>query len=123
VALGLACLVLGPVGYFVQIKAERLFTPWYLPGLATFGAVLIIAALVQKCSIWRVLALLVAVLLAGAEWMFLLVAVRLPPYTGPVAVGQSFPSFSTLRADNSPFTQRDLEGGPNHVLVFFRGRW
>jgi hypothetical protein len=28
-----------------------------------------------------------------------------------------------MRADGSPFTQRDLEGDQNNVMVFFRGRW
>ena len=48
---------------------------------------------------------------------------RLPAYTGPVAAGQPFPEFATQRADGSPFTQRDLEGDQNNVMVFFRGRW
>jgi peroxiredoxin len=48
---------------------------------------------------------------------------RLPLYKGPVAMGRPFPAFATVRADGSPFTQRDLQGDKNSVLVFFRGRW
>jgi len=69
-----------------------------------------------------VLALLLVLLLAGAEWAFLL-ASRLPAYTGPVAAGQPFPEFTTVRADGKPFARRDLDGDQNSVLVFFRGRW
>ena len=61
-------------------------------------------------------------LLAGAEWAFLL-EMRLPAYTGPVAAGQPFPEFTTQRADGTPFTQHDLEGDQKNVMVFFRGRW
>ncbi len=65
---------------------------------------------------------MLVVLVAGATWAFLL-ATRLPAYTGPIAVGQPFPVFTTMRADGTVFTQRNLQGGPNSVLVFFRGRW
>ena len=65
---------------------------------------------------------LVVLALAGFQWTFLFL-VRLPEYTGPVAVGQPFPAFTTQRADGTSFTQRDLAGEQNNVLVFFRGRW
>jgi hypothetical protein len=120
--LGLGLAVLGVIGYIVQIKMSRLMTPWYMPCLATLGVGLLVASLWQARTLWRVLALLLVVLLAGAEWTFLL-AMRLPEYTGPVAEGQPFPAFATARADGAPFTQRDLEGEQNNVLVFFRGRW
>jgi len=121
-ALGLGLAALGIVGYIVQIWAQRLTTPWYTPVLATLGVILVSVALWQRFGVWRVLGLVLVVLLAGLEWTFLLM-VRLPAYAGPVAVGKPFPAFTTTRADNTPFTQRDLEGGQNHVLVFFRGRW
>ncbi|MGH7134334.1 MAG: hypothetical protein ACREHD_01255 [Pirellulales bacterium] len=96
--------------------------PWYLPITATLGAALIVAALWQARTVWRVLLLVVVLLLAGAEWMFIL-ATRLPPYTGRVAIGQPFPPFTTKRADGTEFTDRDLLGDQTTVLVFFRGRW
>lgn len=120
--LGLGVTALGVIGYVAQLTAHRLTAPWYMPIAATLGVVLIIASLWQARTVWRVLALLLVGLLAGAEWTFLL-ATRLPPYTGPVAVGQPFPAFATTRADGTPFTQRDLGGDRNSVLVFFRGRW
>jgi hypothetical protein len=121
-ALGLCLPVLGILGYVAQLQAQRLTTPWYMPIAATLGVVLIVAALWQTRTIWRILALLLIVLLAGAEWASL-VGMRLPAYTGPVAAGQPFPEFATQRADGTPFTQRDLEGDQRTVMVFFRGRW
>ena len=47
-------------------------TPWYVPCLATLGAVLLVVSLWQRRTVWRVLALLLVVLLAGAEWLILL---------------------------------------------------
>ena len=93
-----------------------------MPIAATLGVVLIAAALWQARSIWRILALLLIVLLAGAEWAFLM-ETRMPAYTGPVAAGQSFPAFATQQADGTPFTQADLVGDQKTVMVFFRGRW
>jgi hypothetical protein len=121
-ALGLGFAALGVIGYIVQIATRHLSAPWYLPCLATLGVILLAVSLWQARTVWRVLALLLVLLIAGAAWAFLLMA-RLPPYTGPIAVGQPFPAFATTRADGTSFTQRDLEGEQNSVLVFFRGRW
>lgn len=121
-ALGLALPILGVIGYAVQLWMQRLTTPWYVPIAATAGVVLLAASLWQGRSVWRVLAFLLVALFCGAAWMFLMVT-RLPAYTGPVAVGKEFPAFATVRADGTPFTNRDLESGPDSVLVFFRGRW
>jgi hypothetical protein len=106
----------------MQFWVQRLKAPAYLPWTATLGVVCVGLALWQRRSVWRVLALLLLLLLAVAEWGFLL-GLRLQPYTGPVAAGESFPAFETARADGTPFTQRDLENDQNQVLVFFRGRW
>jgi cytochrome oxidase Cu insertion factor (SCO1/SenC/PrrC family) len=110
------------IGYIAQISAQRLAMPWYLPCAATLGAACIILALWRRRTVWRVLALLMVMLLAGAEWTFVL-ATRLPAYAGPVAVGSSFPPFATIRSDATPFTEHDLQGGQSSILVFFRGRW
>ena len=120
--LGLVLTALGIIGYVAQVSLHRLTTPWYLPVAGTLGALLVIVSLWQARSVWRVLALLLVVLVAGAEWAFL-VSARLPDYKGPVAVGQPFPDFVTARADDKPFTQKDLQGDQDNVLVFFRGRW
>jgi hypothetical protein len=120
--LGLGLTVLGVMAYAVQLALHRLITPWYLPALATLGVLCVGVALWQRRTLWRVLALLLVVLVAGASWTFLLAA-RLPAYTGPVADGRPFPAFTTTRADGTPFTQRDLAGDRASVLVFFRGRW
>jgi hypothetical protein len=121
-AVGLALAALGVIGYIVQIWAARLTPPWYMPILGTLGFVYILLALRQARSVWRVLALLLVLLLCAAEWAFLL-ATGQPEYTGPVAVQQPFPAFTTLGHDGKAFTQHDLKGDKDSVLVFFRGRW
>jgi hypothetical protein len=121
-ALGLIVPFLGIIAYVVQFRMERLTMPWTAPLAATLGVFLVLFALWQARSIWRVLALLFVLLIAGAEWSFLY-GMRLPEYKGPVAKEQAFPAFKTARADGSEFTDLDLQGDKDNVLVFFRGRW
>jgi hypothetical protein len=120
--LGLGLAVLGVVAYVVQISLQRLMLPWYMPALALLGVVLVVMSLWQRRTLWRVLALLAVVLLAGAE-LAVLHAMRLPSYAGPIAVGRPFPAFEAKQADGTPFTQNDLTGDRDSVIVFFRGRW
>jgi hypothetical protein len=120
--LGLGLAVLGVVAYVMQISLGRLMAPWYMPALASLGVVLVVMSLLERRTVWRVVALVAVVILAGAEWA-MMHAMRLPPYTGPITVGRPFPAFETSRADGTPFTERDLAGDQNNVLVFFRGRW
>jgi hypothetical protein len=120
--LGLGLAALGVVACVVQIALGRLMVPWYMPALASLGVGLVIVSLAERRTIWRVLALTLVVLLAGAEWA-ILYAMRLPPYTGPIAVGRPFPAFETTRADGTPFAQTNLAGDQKTVLIFFRGRW
>jgi hypothetical protein len=120
--LGLACPVLGLLLYILQLSAQRLFTPWYMPALSLIGLVLVFLAIRRRRVMWRRLAFLLVALILGAQVAFL-VMLRLPAYNGPLEIGQPFPAFQTLRADDSPFTQADLPGPQNTVLVFFRGRW
>jgi hypothetical protein len=120
--LGLLLAALGVVGYVVQLKAQRLSAPWYMPVAATVGLFLIVLSLWQRRTVWRVLSLLLVALTAAATWFFML-GLRLPAYAGPVAVGQPFPAFATSRADGTSFHQHDLKGEQSSVLVFFRGRW
>ena len=119
---GLGLATLGVVVYVLQLSLQRLMVPWYMPALALLGVALVLVSLWKRSTVWRVLALLAVVLLAGAE-MAVLHALRLPPYAGPIAVGSSFPAFEARRADGMPFTQDDLTGDRHQVLVFFRGRW
>jgi len=121
-AVGFLLPVLGVIGYVLQFKAQRLTVPWYMPIAATVGLLFVIASLWQARTVWRVLALLLVLLLAGGGWAFMLL-MRLPAYTGPVAAGQPFPAFTAARADGTPFTQDDLKGSQTNVLVIFRGRW
>src|SRR5437868_11225443 len=120
--LGLGLAVLGVAAYVVQISLQRLMLPWYMPALALLGVLLVVMSLLQRRTLWRVLALLAVVLLVGAE-LAGLNAMRLPPYAGPIAVGRPLPPFEVKQADGTPFTHYDLSGDRHHVLVFFRGRW
>jgi len=120
--LGLGLAVLGVVAYVVQFSFHRLTTPWYMPTLASLGVILVVVSLFERRTVWRLCALLAVVLLTGCELAFLY-ALRLPPYTGPITVGRPFPAFEARRADGTPFTQGNLAGDRNNVLVFFRGRW
>src|SRR5262249_686336 len=96
--------------------------PWYMPALALLGVALVVMSLWQRRTVWRVLALLAVLLLAGAE-LAALNALRLPPYAGPIAVGRPFPAFEARRAGGTRVTQGDLTGEPHHLPVFFRRRW
>ncbi len=121
-ALGLGLVVLGVLAYLVQLLLHRLWLPWYLPVAATLGTALLVVSLWRARTVWRVLALLLVLLITVACWRLVL-AHHLPDYTGPVAAEEPFPAFTTARADGTPFSQRDLVGDRDNVLVFFRGRW
>jgi steroid 5-alpha reductase family enzyme len=122
--VALVLLLLGPLLYVVQLWRKLLIEPWYAPAFATVSALLLLVAAVFTPDDWIIVGLLVCVLVAGLEWYFLLRFTRLPRYVGPAAVGRPFPAFTTTRADGrTPFTQEDLKGDRNTVLVFFRGRW
>ena len=121
--LGALVAVAGPVlGIVLMFVAKILITPWYMPLLGTLGVALIVLALMRSRSIWRWTALVIFTLFVGFQWWALL-AMRTPAYTGPVKEGQSFPAFATTLADGSAFTQADLQGDQNSVMVFFRGHW
>ena len=119
---GLGLAAMGVVAYAIQISLGRLMLPWYMPAAALLGVACVVASLWKRRTVWRALALVVVVLLAGLEFMALY-ATRLPSYAGPIAVGRPFPAFEARRADGTPFTQNSLIGDQNHALVFFRGRW
>ena len=106
----------------LMFAAKILITPWYAPLLGTLGVALIVLALMRSRSIWRWTALVIFTLFVGFQWWALL-AMRTPAYTGPVKDGQPFPAFATALADGSTFTQADLQGDQNTVMVFFRGHW
>ena len=121
--LGVACAVLGPVLYAVQLQAaHRTGDPWYAPALATLGVGLVLLSLRQRPTVWRGLALVPVAALAGLQWWFLLSYARLPAYHGPVVAGRAFPEFSAKRADGTPFTRADFHGDQGTALVFYRGR-
>lgn len=120
--LGLGLAAFGIGAYVAQIQMALLKAPWYLPVVTTIGAILIAAALWQRRSVWRIVALMLLVLLAGGAWAFMFFF-RYPEYAGPAKVDQPIPAFTTFNADGKPFSEGDLKGDKNTVMVFFRGRW
>lgn len=120
--VGLGVAVLAVAAYAIQLSLGRLMLPWYMPAAALLGIALVGASVWMQRTVWRVLALVVVVLLAGLEFTALS-ALRLPAYAGPITVGHPFPAFGARRADGTAFTQSDLIGDKDRVLVFFRGRW
>ncbi len=120
--LGIALAPLGIAGYVAQLCLHWLVVPWYMPALACLGVALVGVSLWERRTVWRVLALVALVGLGGFEVMALS-AMRLPRYTGPVALGKPFPSFEAKLADGTPFTQAGLAGDQHTAMVFFRGRW
>ncbi len=120
--LGLGLAALGIAAYVLQLWLQRLSVPWYMPAAALLGAALVAASLRERRTVWRILALVVVLLIGGFE-VVALNSMRLPRYTGPVAVGKPFPAFEARLADGSPFTQASLTGDRDTVMVFFRGRW
>jgi hypothetical protein len=121
--LGILLALAGPVLSFVQIQAKILKPPLYVPVLATVGLALIVVSLVQGHTVWRWIAVTFFTLFAAGLWVLLLVVMRTSAYDGPVQAGQSFPAFTTMLATGEPFTNDNLKGKQNTVLVFFRGRW
>lgn len=120
---GLILGFLGPALYLAQLKAGRLVVPWYLPVLGTVGALLVLASLGRRRSVGRILLFALFGFLAFGEWFFLLSLSKLPNYSGPVAVGKPFPAFATTWADGTPFTEANLPGDRDTIMVFYRGHW
>lgn len=121
--LGALVALAGPVLMFsLMFGAKILTAPWYAPLLGTLGVVLIVLALRRSRSIWRWTALVIFTVFVGFQWWALL-AMRTPDYIGPVKDGEPFPAFATTLADGSAFTQDNLKGDQNTVMVFFRGHW
>ncbi len=120
---GLLLFLVGPVLYAVQVSLKHLWTPWYVPLMASLGIVLMIASVLQRRSALRGAALVFFALLCGGEWYLMLVATKTPAYTGPAQPGGKLPPFAAMLADGTPFTNKHVENEVRSVLVFFRGRW
>jgi hypothetical protein len=121
--LGMFLAIAGPaLMMLLTFAAKILITPWYAPLLGSVGVALIILALTRSRSIWRWTAVVIVTLFVAFQW-YILLAMRTPAYTGPVKDGEPFPAFATTLADGAAFTQDDLKGGQNTVMVFFRGHW
>lgn len=121
--LGLVLIFFGPILFFIQLRDKQLVVPWYVPILGTVGLGLLIVSLTRARTAWGIAGVVFIGLVVVGEWYFLLALMRLPAYSGPVAVGSPLPTFTATRANGSPFTQDDLKGTQNTMLVFFRGRW
>src|SRR5262245_15117000 len=120
---GLAVCLLGLAAAVIQVNLKILVVPWYVPALATLGAVLLLVSVARRPSIPRVLALVLVAALAGLQWYLLGVLMKLPAYEGPAQAGKQLPAFASAYADGRPFTDADLRDGSRRVMTFFRGRW
>ncbi|MEX0713897.1 MAG: hypothetical protein WD278_16285 [Pirellulales bacterium] len=120
---GIAVCLFGIALCVAQYSLRQLIVPWYVAGLATLGAVLLLWSVIQRPSVVRVVVLALIAALAGFEWYFLVSLARLPTYDGPARAGEKIPAFRSTLAGGRPFTQVDLQQGTPTVLVFFRGRW
>jgi hypothetical protein len=121
--LGLALIFLGPILYVMQVALARVLTvPWYMLFTAAAGMGLLLYALVQARTGWRIAGLIVGGLLTAAQ-VLVLFGETLAPYNGPAQAGQPMPEFSSTLADGKPFTTEQLKGNQDNALVFFRGRW
>src|SRR5688572_28306094 len=80
---GFLLFVLGPVLNFVQLRVGQLWTPWYVPVLASVGVLLMIASLRQRRSVLRLVGLVVFVVVCGLEWYLFAVKLKAPEYSGP----------------------------------------
>jgi hypothetical protein len=138
VRLGILLLVLGPALVGTLIWSGPLAALWCLPLCATAGLGLFAFSLVRQRTLGRALGLGVAGLFAGAGWYLLaptllppaapdaseeVISFLLPPYAGPLVIGQPFPAFATTLSDGSTFTPESLRTGGATVMVFFRGKW
>src|SRR5687768_12805363 len=82
--LGIAACLLG-LGLAALLMAMKVLRePWYAPILATLGALLLLASLVKRFTIVRLVALVLVTVLACFQWFALLALARLPEYQGPV---------------------------------------
>jgi hypothetical protein len=120
--LGVGLGLLGEALYLVQVfLLKQLVTPWYLPIMATAGALLVLISVRQRLTWARMVGLVLLALFGGFQWYFLLSISRLPEYKGPVQAEKKIPPFTTTLADGKPFTEKDLEKGTPTGLVFYRG--
>lgn len=120
---GVLLFFTGILLYIGQIYLKQLFTPWYLPILATAGLFLMFVAVSRRPGRLAILGLVVFTLLTGAQWFFIGFMSKLPEYRGPAQAGAKLPGFSATLADGSQITDQYLRQGAPTVLVFFRGRW
>jgi hypothetical protein len=120
---GLGVCLLGLALTVAQFSLKFLFVPWYMPALASLGALLLLVSVARRRSVVRIIALLLVAALAGFQWFFLVSAMKLPAYEGPAKPGRPFPAFHATLAGGKPFTEADLQDGSRRAMVFFRGRW
>jgi hypothetical protein len=121
--IGLLLPVIAIAAYMALFSLNHLGTPWYVPILTTVAVAVIAGSIWVRRSWVRILSLVLIGLMAGFEWFFVLVATRLPPYAGPVTVGQPLPAFAVLRPDGSGFTDKDCRTGNPMVIDLYRGHW
>jgi hypothetical protein len=120
---GIAVFVLAIAANVGQFAMHIVMVPWYLPALFTLGSVLLLASIVRRRGVLRILTFGLLATLTTFTWVFFISLSRLPAYEGPATVGQKMPEFQTALADGKTFSNKSLEDGQPTVMTFFRGRW
>src|SRR5205809_5775134 len=80
---GIAICLLGIALAVVQYSLKMLIAPWYVPVLATLGALLLLRSMALRRSATRLIGLVLVAALAGFEWYFVVSLAKLPEYQGP----------------------------------------
>ena len=85
--IGILLFLIGPAIYILQFRMRQLVVPWYAPVLASIGVLCLIASVMRRRGILRVVGLVLLTVVCGLEWFFLLVVAKSPAYEGPAQVG------------------------------------
>jgi hypothetical protein len=111
-------------GYAAQVAwLHWMTTPWWLLAALTLAAIIGVHAFRQRPGWLRGFGAGLLLILAAIQWLFITVLSPLPAYTGPVAIGQPFPAFRSILADETPVSESFLRGDTATLFVFFQGRW
>lgn len=121
--IGFFIFLLGPISMIIQMQMGHLRTAWQVPILASIGVLCMLASVLQRGGILRILGLVAFAGITAGMWYLMLVVFRVPEYAGPATVGQKIPAFEATLSNGDSFTNKGLEKGESTVLVFYRGHW
>src|SRR5262245_16724076 len=115
---GIALFIVGPIVYAAMMQSDMLWTPWFMPILATIGVLLMVLSLWRKFGVVRGIGLLVFLVACAGEWFFFLYMIPTPQYAGAAQRNAMVPAFEATLADGSTFTNKDVAKGRSTVMLF-----